>query len=56
MEPSKEEFVNQMLLSEVVITAITFIGVYLIFRNFWKKQEKEKAEKEKKDQSDKKEV
>lgn len=35
-----------MLISEIVITAIIFIGVYLIFKNFWKKQEEEKRKKE----------
>jgi preprotein translocase subunit SecG len=44
--PTREEFINQMLLSEVVITAIVFFGVYLIFRNFWKKQEKEQNKEE----------
>ncbi len=36
--PTRQEFINQMLLSEVVITTIVFIGVFLIFRNFWRKQ------------------
>ncbi len=40
--PTREEFINQMLLSEVVITAIVFTGVYFIFRNFWRKQNKDK--------------
>ena len=46
MATSKEQFINQMLLSEVVITAIVFVGVYLIFKNFRKQQEKERLEKE----------
>ncbi len=40
--PTRDEFINQMLLSEILITTIIFIGVYLIFRAFWKKQNKEK--------------
>jgi len=35
-----------MLLSEIVITAIIFIGVYFIFKNFWQKQEAEKKQQE----------
>ena len=40
--PTRDEFVNQMLLSEVLITTIVFIGVYFIFRNFWRKENKDK--------------
>lgn len=42
--PTREEFMSQMLISEIVITAIVFTGVYLIFRAFWKTQNKDKDE------------
>jgi large-conductance mechanosensitive channel len=47
--PTKQEFINQMLLSEVLITAIVFFGVYLIYKNMRKKQEAEDAAKKKGD-------
>jgi hypothetical protein len=46
--PTRDEFINQMLLSEILITAIAFIGVYFIFRNFWKKENKRKEEEKNK--------
>lgn len=40
--PTRDEFINQMLLSEILVTTIVFIGVYFIFRNFWRKENKDK--------------
>lgn len=43
--PTRNEFINQMLISEVLVTAIVFIGVYFIFRNFMKKGNTDKDNK-----------
>lgn len=43
-EPSREFYIF-FIASEIVVTAIAFIGAYLIFRNLFKKKDQEEKDK-----------
>jgi hypothetical protein len=44
MKPSKETFTTLLIISEIVIPLIVFIGAYLIFRPLLNKRKREKEE------------
>lgn len=46
MQPDTSHFKILLIISEFLITGVVFAGVYLIFRNF-KKKEQEQRERDK---------
>jgi len=49
-KPSRDFYIL-FIASEIVITAIVFIGVYIIFNNFFKKKDAEESAKKKSNKS-----
>lgn len=44
MQPDTSEFKLLVFASEFLVTAVVFVGVWLIFRNFRKKQDENKQQ------------